>query len=249
MSKTIKPEKDLVSAIAISHLYKTYKNAKSETLHDITLTVPKGQFIGILGPNGAGKTTTINCITGVTSPTSGTVSIFGHDVVSDYRIARSFVGVSAQEFNIDMFDTVDNILDYAAGFFGITGKVMEKRREEMIQAFELGPHRTKKFQYLSGGLKRRVVLAKSLMHDPKLLILDEPTAGVDVETRQALWKYLQMLHKKGTTIVLTSHYLEEVQALCERVAIIKGGRIILDGAMKDVTKEKTLEQIYLEKVG
>lgn len=235
-------------AIVIHNLHKTYKNAKKETLKGINLCMPKGQFIGILGPNGAGKTTTINCITGVSSPSSGTISVFGADVVKDYRAARGFIGVSAQEFNIDIFDTVDNILDYAAGFFGIRGKDMEIRREEMMQQFELTDHRGKKFQILSGGLKRRVVLAKALMHDPEILILDEPTAGVDVETRQALWKFLQLLHKKGKTIILTSHYLEEVQALCERVAIIKDGAIVLDGFMKDVTRVKSLEEIYLEKV-
>lgn len=238
----------MTPAIILSDVRKTFRGAAKETLHGLSLTIPQGEFIGLLGPNGAGKTTTINCMIGVTDPSSGTVRIFGHDTVSDYRIARSYVGVSPQEFTIDIFDTVDNILDYQAGFFGVTGKAMEKRREEMIAQFELESHRSKKFQILSGGLKRRVVLAKALMHDPKVLILDEPTAGVDVETRQTLWKFLRKLHADGKTIVLTSHYLEEVQALCERVAIIKDGEIILDGKMKELTKEKTLEEIYLEKV-
>jgi ABC-2 type transport system ATP-binding protein len=234
--------------IVISYLHKKYKNAKKETLSGINLVIPKGQFIGLLGPNGAGKTTLINCLTGVTSQTSGTVSIFGKDTVKEYREARSLVGVSPQEFNIDIFDNVDSILDYQAGYFGIVGKEMKKRREELISQFELGEHREKRFQFLSGGLKRRVVLAKALMHDPEVLILDEPTAGVDVETRQTLWTYLQELHKKGKTIILTSHYLEEVQMLCNRVAMIKEGKIVLDGDMKEITKNKTLEAIYLEKV-
>ncbi len=234
--------------IVISNLHKRYKNAKQETLHGINLTIPKGQFIGILGPNGAGKTTTINCITGVTSQTSGTVTLFGKDTVKDYREARQLVGVSPQEFNIDIFESADSILDYQAGYFGITGEAMKARREELIKQFELEPHRAKRFQFLSGGLKRRVVLAKALMHDPEILILDEPTAGVDVETRQALWKYLQALHKSGKTIILTSHYLEEVQILCERVAMIKDGTLVLDGSMSEITKNKSLEDIYLEQV-
>lgn len=234
--------------IQISHLHKTYKGAKKETLSGINLTIKRGEFIGLLGPNGAGKTTTINCITGVTSQTSGTVTIFGKDTVKDYREARRLVGVSPQEFNIDIFESADSILDYHAGYFGITGDAMKVRREELIKQFELEPHRDKRFQFLSGGLKRRVVLAKALIHNPEILILDEPTAGVDVETRQALWKYLQALHKSGKTIILTSHYLEEVQLLCERVAMIKDGGIVLDGPMKEITKVKSLENIYLELV-
>ena len=241
-------QSNMSDAIHIKGLRKTYRDTEKETLHGIDLVVPQGQFIGILGPNGAGKTTTINCITGVTSPSEGSITVFGHDTVDEYRLARSFIGVSPQEFNIDIFDTVDNILDYQAGFFGVTGEKMRVRREEMISQFELEPHRKKKFQILSGGLKRRVVLAKAMMHDPEVLILDEPTAGVDVETRQTLWKFLRDLHAQGKTIVLTSHYLEEVQLLCERVAIIKDGLIILDGIMKEVTKHKSLEAIYLEKV-
>ncbi len=235
--------------IVISQLHKTYKNAKKETLSGINLAIKKGEFIGLLGPNGAGKTTLINCLTGVTSQTSGKVTLFGMDTIKEYREARKLVGVSPQEFNIDIFDNVDNILDYQAGYFGIVGKEMKKRREELISQFELQEHREKRFQFLSGGLKRRVVLAKALMHDPEILILDEPTAGVDVETRQTLWTYLQELHKKGKTIILTSHYLEEVQMLCTRVAMIKDGKIVLDGDMKETTKNKTLEAIYLEKVG
>jgi ABC-2 type transport system ATP-binding protein len=238
----------MINAIEVNNLHKTYREAKSETLHGISLTIPKGQFIGLLGPNGAGKTSTINCIIGVTTPTKGTVTVLGKDVVADYREARAHVGVSPQEFTIDTFQTVDDILDFQAGFFGIVGKKMEKRRDEMLDVFDLQAHRDKKFQFLSGGLKRRVTLAKAMMHNPSVLILDEPTAGVDVETRQALWKFLRKLHSEGITIILTSHYLEEIEALCERVAIIKGGNIIMDGLMKDITKDKKLEDVYLQVV-
>jgi ABC-2 type transport system ATP-binding protein len=239
----------MTNALIITGLKKTYRDAKKETLHGIDLTVPRGQFFGILGPNGAGKTTTINCITGVSAPTHGTITVMGHDVVKDYRVARECVGVSPQEFNIDSFQTVDEILDYQAGFFGIIGDRMRERREEMLKQFDLIEHRDKKFQFLSGGLKRRATLAKAMMHNPDVLILDEPTAGVDVETRIALWKFLRELHSNGKTIILTSHYLEEVQALCERVAIIKDGNIVVDDSMKSLTEHKSLEAVYLEVVG
>lgn len=239
------------NAITIENLRKIYKDKKNpkEVLKGLSLEIPKGQFFGLLGPNGAGKTTTISCITGITSPTAGTVSVMGHDVVKDYRAARASVGLSPQEFNIDIFQTVDELLDYQAGFFGIVGNEMKKRREEMLEKFDLLAHRDKKFQFLSGGLKRRATLAKALMHDPDVLILDEPTAGVDVETRQTLWKFLRELHANGKTILLTSHYLEEVEALCERVAIIKDGQILMDDSVKKLTSDKSLEKVYLEAVG
>lgn len=240
------------NAIAIENLKKTYKNGNKsgkEVLHGLNLTVPRGQFFGLLGPNGAGKTTTISCITGVTTPTDGTILVLGHDVVKEYRAARASIGVSPQEFNIDTFQTVDEILDFQAGFFGIVGADMKERREEMLRKFDLTEHRDKKFQFLSGGLKRRATLAKAMMHNPDVLILDEPTAGVDVETRHALWKFLRELHSNGKTILLTSHYLEEVEALCERVAIIKDGVILTDDSVINLTKDKNLEKVYLEAVG
>lgn len=238
------------NAIELEGFKKSYGKGdkKKEIIHGMDLQIPKGQFFGLLGPNGAGKTTTISSITGVASITDGNIKVEGLDVVQDYRSARAKIGVSPQEFNIDVFQTVDEILDYQAGFFGIIGEKMKSRREEMLKEFDLFEHRNKKFQFLSGGLKRRVILAKAMMHNPDILILDEPTAGVDVETRQSLWKFLRQLHKDGKTIVLTSHYLEEVEALCERVAIIKGGKIILDEMMTNLTKEKKLEQVYLETV-
>lgn len=240
-------------ALEIKDLTKVYrkddKQPEKEVLHGISFTVPRGQFFGLLGPNGAGKTTTINCITGISDITGGTISAMGHDVVSDYRAARATIGFSPQEFNIDIFQTVDEILDYHAGFFGITGEAMKERREELLVRFGLVEHRGKKFQFLSGGLKRRTTLAKALMHRPLIMILDEPTAGVDVETRRVLWKFLRELHASGKTIILTSHYLEEVEELCERVAIIKDGAIIFDQLMQDATKEKRLEQVYLDAVG
>lgn len=236
------------NAIKIESLKKTYRGGK-EALRGIDLTVPKGQFFGLLGPNGAGKTTLIGCTTGVIGISDGKIVVLGKDVVLDYREARAMIGVSPQEFTVDTFETIDDMLDYSAGFFGITGENMKKRREEMLKQFDLLPHRDKKFQFLSGGLKRRATLAKAMMHDPDILILDEPTAGVDVETRHALWKFLRQLHTGGKTILLTSHYLEEIEALCERVAIIKDGAILVDDTVLNLTKEKKLEAVYLEAVG
>jgi ABC-2 type transport system ATP-binding protein len=236
------------NAIEIENLRKTYKGGK-EVIHGLSLHVPVGQFFGLLGPNGAGKTTTISCITGISSPTEGKILVMEKDVVTEYRAARASIGLSPQEFNIDIFQTVDEILDYQAGFFGITGAAMHERREEMLKKFDLVSHRDKKFQFLSGGLKRRAMLAKAMMHDPDVLILDEPTAGVDVETRHTLWKLLRELHAGGKTILLTSHYLEEVEALCERVAIIKDGMILVDDTTKNLTRDKNLEKVYLEAVG
>jgi ABC-2 type transport system ATP-binding protein len=237
-----------MSAIEIKNFTKKYSDKKmgnKVVIDAMNLTIPRGQFFGLLGANGAGKTSTINAITGVISITEGSIKVMGHNVVTDYRLARTKIGVSPQEFTVDGFQTVDEILDYSAGFFGILGRDMEKRRDEMLKQFELIEHRDKKFNFLSGGLKRRATLAKAMMHDPEVLILDEPTAGVDVETRRTLWKFLKDLHKGGKTIILTSHYLEEVEALCERVAIINGGKIILDDDMKTLTKDHKLEDVYI----
>jgi ABC-2 type transport system ATP-binding protein len=237
-----------MSAIEIKHLKKVYGDgSRAKTaISDLSLVIKRGEFIGILGSNGAGKTTTINCICGITEPTSGSIKVFGHDVVSDYRVARSKIGLSPQEFTIDQFQSPEDILYYQAGFFGIVGEDRKKRIEEFLNIFELQPYRKKRFQFLSGGLKRRTVVAKSLIHDPEIIILDEPTAGVDVETRQELWKYLKNLHTRGKTIILTSHYLEEVEELCERVVVIKGGEIVYDEQMKDATAKGSLEKKYLE---
>lgn len=235
-----------MTAISIKNLRKTYRDAKKETLHGVDLNIPKGQFLGLLGPNGAGKTTTISCVTGVVSPTSGEIKVYGKDVVKDYRESRSHIGVSPQEFNVDIFQSIDELLDFQAGFFGITGERMVKRRQEMLEVFDLVSHREKKFMTLSGGLKRRAVLAKAMMHNPDILILDEPTAGVDIETRQTLWAYLKKLHSEGKTILLTSHYLEEIEALCERVVMIKDGAVVFDKTMQEaISGGEKLEDVYL----
>ncbi len=240
-----------MSAIKIENLRKTYKGGKGggkEVLHGINLEIKKGEFVGLLGSNGAGKTTTISCISGISEPTEGSIKVFGHDVVNDYRSARAKIGISPQEWVIDIFQTVHEVLYFQAGFFGIIGEERKKRINEMLTIFNLHEHKDKKFQFLSGGLKRRAIVAKALIHNPDILILDEPTAGVDVETRQEIWKTLRELHQNGKTIILTSHYLQEIEEMCERVIIIKAGNIIYDESIKTAMQKGNLEQLYMEQV-
>ena len=235
--------------LEIKNLRKIYDSGKEEkvAVDNISLTVEKGAFFGLLGPNGAGKSTTIHCITGIAQPTSGEVLINGIDVVKDYKTARRLVGLSPQEFNLDFFAKVDDLLDYMGGYYGIPKAERQARIDELITRFDLQDHRKKKFQKLSGGLKRRAILARALVHTPDLLILDEPTAGVDVEQRHELWEYLRELNRKGKTIILTSHYLEEIQELCNEIAIINHGKIIKEGTKEEYMKDgKSVEQTYLE---
>lgn len=234
-----------MDAIEIEHFSKLY--GKSSAVDDISFVVKQGEFFGFLGPNGAGKTSTINCLTGIAVPTSGTLKLFGHDVVRDYRVARKQVGLSPQEFNVDVWSRVERILWYMCGFYGIETSVREKRIEELLAIFDLTAHAHKPFRALSGGLKRRVMLARAMVHNPPLLILDEPTAGVDIELRHDLWKYLRRINAEGKTILLTSHYLEEVELLCNRIAIINKGKIIAIGGKEDfLSKDRRLEHAYLE---
>lgn len=234
------------NAVEISNFSKKYRKAKVPAVDGLTLRVKRGEFFGLLGPNGAGKSTTIHCMTGISQPTSGTITIFGHDVVTDYRAARSLVGLSPQEFDVDPFEKVTNMLDYMGGYHGMPAAKRKERAHELIERFELGPHADKQFRTLSGGLKRRAILARALIHDPELLILDEPTAGVDVETRIALWAYLQQINAEGKTIILTSHYLEEVEKLCSYIAIIAAGKVVREGDKHDFLKDAGgLESAYL----
>lgn len=231
--------------VVIDNLTKTYGDKTA--VDGISLSIAKGSFFGLLGPNGAGKSTTIHCITGIAQPTSGTITVDGLDVVKDYKEARKKVGVSAQEFNLDFFATVEQLIDYMGGYYGIPYAERKPRMEELIERFELTEHRAQKFQKLSGGLKRRAVLARALIHTPELLILDEPTAGIDVEQRHALWEYLKEMNSRGKTIILTSHYLEEIEYLCSEIAIINHGRIVKEGTKEEFVRDgKSVEQTYLE---
>lgn len=236
--------------LEIKDLKKTYGSGKNEkvAVDGISLAVPKGSFFGLLGPNGAGKSTTIHCITGIAQPTSGQILIDGVDVVKDYKNARTKVGLSPQEFNVDIFSTPEQLMDYMGGYYGIPAVERAKRIDELIARFDLEEHRDVKFQKLSGGLKRRAMLGRALVHTPDLLILDEPTAGVDVEQRHTLWEYLKEMNEQGKTIILTSHYLEEIQQLCSNIAVINHGNIIWNGT-KDEFMEggtKSVEERYLE---
>jgi len=234
-----------MNAIEIKGLTKSYKDTLA--VDGLDLVVKRGEFCGLLGPNGAGKSTTINCVTGIAQFTQGEIKVMGHDVQKDYQAARASIGLSPQEFNADIFAPIEKILDFVGGYFGMPKAERAERIEELIKLFGLEEHRGKPFGKLSGGLKRRLILARALMHDPDLLILDEPTAGIDVEQRHALWQYLIDLHKAGKTIILTSHYLEEVERLCSRVVVIDHGEKIADMTKEQFTKGgNSLEKTYLE---
>ena len=236
-------------ALSISHLRKVYRDG-TVAVDDVSLEIAPGEFFGFLGPNGAGKSTTIHCVTGIATPTSGTIKVFGIDAVKNYREARRMIGLSPQEFNVDTFATVKQILDFVGGYFGLNAAQRRRASEMLIEKFDLVPHAKKQFRQLSGGLKRRVILARAMMHDPKLLILDEPTAGVDVELRLDLWRYLQELNAEGKTILLTSHYLEEIERLCRTIAIVNHGRIIRYAEKEAFIGEMGgVEEAYLRATG
>ena len=214
-------------AIHITGLSKCYGSVCA--LDGIDLTVPTGEFFGLLGPNGAGKSTLIGILTGLVSPGGGTAAVFGQDVVKEYRKTRRLIGLAPQELNFDRFFTILDLLIYQGGYFGIPKQRARVRGEELLRRFGLWEKRGQRIRALSGGMKRRLLIAKAMIHDPPVLILDEPTAGVDVELRRDLWSYWRSENASGTTIVLTTHYLEEAEALCRSLAIIDLGRIIAQG--------------------
>ena len=237
-----------MNALEIKNFTKRYGSTLA--VDNISLTVKKGEFFGFLGPNGAGKTSTISCITGVGKFNEGNIKVFGLDAQKNYREVRQKIGISPQEFNVDIFAKVEKILWFSGGFFGMSRSSRTKRIKEVLKIMELEEHKDKVFRALSGGLKRRLMLARSIMHNPELLILDEPTAGVDVELRHELWKYLKKINEEGKTILFTSHYLEEVGYLCDRIAIINNGEIVAIGKKEEFTQGgKTLEKRYLEITG
>ncbi|APG28168.1 ABC transporter ATP-binding protein [Syntrophotalea acetylenivorans] len=209
-------------ALEINHLQKSFAGTKA--VDDLSLSIEPGEIFGLLGPNGAGKSTTINMISGVCRIDSGTVRIFGHDAVKDYRLTRRLVGVMHQEIVTDHFFTIDRALKIHAGYYGVRSD--NSWRELLIERLGLGPHLHKSMMKLSGGLKRRFMVAKALIHKPQLLILDEPTAGVDVELRRALWDFVREMNQAGTTVLLTTHYLEEAEQMCGRIAIMSGGKLV-----------------------
>jgi len=223
------------TAIKIKGLTKSYNDVPA--LQGINIDISKGEFFGLLGPNGAGKTTTINILTGLVFKDKGTCLVFNQDIVADYRYTRSKIGIAAQELSVDWFFTIEKLLYFQAGYYGISTKSAKNRVDELLNRLDLDKKRNSRLRQLSGGMKRRFQIAKALVHDPDILILDEPTAGVDVELRHDLWKYLKELHHDGKTILLTTHYIEEAELLCENVAIIDEGKILKEGSPKQLTKE------------
>jgi ABC-2 type transport system ATP-binding protein len=234
-----------VQALSIRNLRKTYGNGV-EALTGINLDVPEGEFLALLGPNGAGKTTTIGIVTSLVNKTSGTVEVFGHDLDHDLAGAKSCVGIVPQEVNFNQFETAELILINAAGFYGIRREEARRRAERYLRKLQLWEKRGAIARSLSGGMKRRLMIARALMHEPRLLILDEPTAGVDVEVRRSMQDFLREINEAGVTIILTTHYLEEAEELCRHVAIIDKGRIIENDRMGTVLSKLHLETYVLD---
>jgi ABC-2 type transport system ATP-binding protein len=240
-----------VPALKVEKLKKTYSTGVL-ALDSISLEVEAGRFFGLLGPNGAGKTTLINSIVSLARPDSGSVEVFGRDAYQEFREARRMIGVSPQEINLDKFLTVEETMLFHAGYYGVPKEKAKERTEELLERFALTEKRKQRVNTLSGGMKRRVLFARALMHDPKVLFLDEPTAGVDVELRYKLWGYIRELNRGGLTILLTTHYLEEAEALCEEIALINGGSIVAQGTIEELKwtyAAASIEEVYLKVVG
>jgi len=222
-----------MDALVLEDLRKVYANGVV-ALKGIDLTVREGDFFALLGPNGAGKTTAIGIITSLIRKTSGTVKVFGYDLARDREAAKSCIGVVPQEINLNMFERNDNTLVNQAGYYGVPLNVARARAEKYLKALHLWDKRSDIARTLSGGMKRRLMIARALVHEPRLLILDEPTAGVDIEIRRSMWDFMREINAAGVTIILTTHYLEEAESLCRNIAIIDGGRIIENDSMANV---------------
>ena len=235
-----------IPALKISQLTKTYPNGFA-ALKGIDLTVPQGGFFALLGPNGAGKSTTIGIISSLFKPSSGSVEIFGVDLLKQPAKAKQFLGVVPQEFNFMQFEKIEDILIAQAGYFGIPTKESRPRAEKLLKALGLWEKRDDKARMLSGGMKRRLMIARALMHRPKLLILDEPTAGVDIELRRSMWDFMQQINtEEGTTIILTTHYLEEAEQLCKNIAILDQGEIRINTDMKSLLTSLDMESFVFD---
>ena len=231
-------------ALSITNLRKTYANGM-EALKGINFNVDAGDFYALLGPNGAGKTTAIGIISSLVNKTSGKVEIFGHDIDTDLEAAKSCIGLVPQELNMNLFDSVQNVVVNQAGYYGIDRRTALHRAEKYLTELRLWDRRKDAARNLSGGMKRRLMIARALIHEPRLLILDEPTAGVDIEIRRSMWGFLRRTNESGTTIILTTHYLEEAESLCRHVAIIDEGRIIEDTRMSTILRKLQREVFVL----
>ena len=232
-------------ALEITGLKKVYDN-DVEALKGIDLKITKGDFFALLGPNGAGKSSTIGIISSITNKTDGNIKIFGVDIDKNFPKAKSFLGVVAQEINFSQFEKVEDIVITQAGFYGIPKDIAKARCENLLKKLSLWDKRQDQARNLSGGQKRRLMIAKALVHEPKLLILDEPTAGVDIELRREMWDFLSDINKKGTTIILTTHYLEEAEQHCNNIAIIDEGIIVEDTSMKELLSRLSIQSFVLD---
>ncbi len=229
-------------ALEISNLEKTYASGL-QALKGIDLTVEEGDFFALLGPNGAGKSTCIGIISGLVNKTAGSVRIFDHSIDQEFILAKSLLGSVPQEFNFNTFEPTEEIVINQAGFYGVPSRVARKETERYLKQLGLWQHRRSQARRLSGGMKRRLMIARALIHKPRLLILDEPTAGVDIELRRSMWDFLEQINDQGTTIILTTHYLEEAERMCRNVAIIDEGNIIQDTSMKLLLKQLNSETL------
>jgi len=233
------------NALEISGLKKVYKGGFT-ALKGIDLTVKQGDFFALLGPNGAGKSTTIGIITSLVNKSAGSVKVFGHDIDQELEKAKSYLGLVPQEFNFNQFETLLTILVNQAGYYGVERQVAFQRAEKYLKQLDLWEKRNDAGRMLSGGMKRRLMIARALMHEPQVLILDEPTAGVDIELRRSMWEFLRELNEQGITIILTTHYLEEAEMLCRNIAIIDSGVIVEDTDMKSLLSKLDQETIVLD---
>ena len=231
------------NALTISRLSKVYKN-NVIALDNIDLNVKMGDFFALLGPNGAGKSTLIGILTSLVNKTAGKVLIMDHDIDTDFSQAKSYIGLVPQEFNFNSFEPLIEIVKSQAGYFGVENKLAEDAAEECLNTLGLWEKRKNTARELSGGMKRRLMIARALVHDPKVLILDEPTAGVDIEIRRSMWELLKKINNEGKTIILTTHYLEEAESLCNNIAIINQGKIIVDTSMREIL-EKINEESFI----
>ncbi len=232
-------------ALEIKGLRKVYDNG-FEALKGIDLSVEEGDFFALLGPNGAGKSTTIGIICSLVKKTAGSVNVFGHSIDSELALAKKEIGVVPQEFNFSNFETVWDIVVNQAGYYGLSRDIAAQRAEQYLRQLDLWDKRNVASRMLSGGMKRRLMIARALVHEPRLLILDEPTAGVDIELRRSMWAFLKDINRRGTTIILTTHYLEEAESLCRNIAIIDSGEIAENTAMKTLLKQLHRETFILD---
>jgi ABC-2 type transport system ATP-binding protein len=232
-------------ALVLRQLTKTYKNG-IQALKGIDLTVDEGDFFALLGPNGAGKTTVIGIVTSLVNKSGGVVEVFGHDIDLELGLAKSCIGVVPQEINFNQFETIHTIVVNQAGFYGIPRPLAKQRAEIYLKQLQLWDRRNSIARSLSGGMKRRLMIARALMHEPRLLILDEPTAGVDIEIRRSMWEFLRGINERGTTIILTTHYLEEAENMCRSVAIIDRGQIIERDSMANVLRKLQTETFVFD---